>query len=53
MNDIKYVINFTYNLMNNTILTFGSYSFSCFDIMISFFCISIAAYFVYKLFDSV
>ena len=52
MDDIVYVINYTYNLLDSTVLTFGNFSFSLFAVLVSFAIISLVAWFVSSLFNS-
>lgn len=51
MNDIKYVLTFTYNLLSSHYLTFGSFTFSLLSMMIGFMALSIISWFIYKLID--
>ena len=53
MTDIRNVITFTYNLLNNTYLTFGNFTFSLFAILLTGIVIPIFIGFIYKLFDSI
>ena len=43
MDNIKYVINYIYDLSTNTVLNFGSVSFSIFEMWVGFFAISITS----------
>lgn len=52
MDGIIQVINKTYQILNSTNLTFGSYSFSLFAVLVSFACIGLVGWFVGKLFES-
>lgn len=51
MSDIKYIIDYIYNLTSTTYLTFGNFSFSIFSMWVCLFGISITSWAVYKIFD--
>ena len=50
MNDLKYIITYTANLLNNTYLTFSPYRFSLMSIMIGLAALGLITFFVRKLF---
>lgn len=50
MNDIKYIINFTYNLLNTTYLTFNPFRFSLMSVLIGLAAIGLISFFIRKFF---
>lgn len=52
MDNIIGVISFTYDLLTSNYLSFGSFSFSLFDVLISFAIIALLGFFFGKLFQS-
>ena len=50
MSDLKYIIYYTANLLNNTYLTFSPYRFNLMSIMIGLAALGLITFFIRKVF---
>lgn len=51
MSDIKYALTKTLNILNNCKLTFGSFTFSLWQMMLAFMALSLFVWFIRNLFS--
>ena len=50
MSDIRYIINYTYTMLNNTYLSFSPFRFSLMSVLIGLAAIGLISFFIRKFF---